>query len=169
MKKCRRCSKPATLHITEIHDAQAVAIHLCDTCAREYLDSDEAEAAANPAAELAAKIDELVAEGDDDINVECSNCGLSFSGFREQGRLGCPTCYDEFRADLMPLLENIHEESDHRGKRPRHNPELSAEQAELIQLRAEQKEAIAQEDYETAAQLRDRIAEIESASPSVDS
>ena len=163
MKKCRRCSKPATLHITEIHEASAVAIHLCDSCAREYLDSDEIDPSANPAAELAAKIDELVAEGDESLNSSCSNCGLTFNGFRENGRLGCPTCYDDFRDDLMPLLENIHEESEHQGKFPSHNPELSEDQAELIQLKAKQKEAIAKEDYETAAMLRDKISKIDAA------
>jgi len=169
MKKCRRCSKPATLHITEIHDAKAVAVHLCDTCAREYLDAEDAEPSGSPAAELAAKIDELVAENDDAVKLSCGNCGLTFSGFREQGRLGCPTCYTEFRSDLMPLLENIHEESQHQGKQPSHNSELSEEQTELIRLRAEQKEAIAEEDYETAAKLRDRIAEVEETLRSIDS
>jgi protein arginine kinase activator len=37
MKKCRRCSKPATLHITDITDGTVQQIHLCENCASEYL------------------------------------------------------------------------------------------------------------------------------------
>ncbi len=32
MKKCRQCSKPATLHITEVRKGEATEIHLCETC-----------------------------------------------------------------------------------------------------------------------------------------
>jgi len=122
MKKCRRCSKPATLHITEIHDGNAVAIHLCETCAREYLEDESGQSSPNPAAELAAKLEALVADDDDEVVVRCTNCNISFNEFREQGRLGCPVCYEEFRLDLLPLLENIHEESRHVGKRPLRSP-----------------------------------------------
>ena len=163
MKKCRRCSKPATLHITEIHDGDAAAIHLCESCAREYLEEDDSEeTAADPASELAAKLEALVSEGDDDTQTKCSNCDITFKQFREEGRLGCPCCYEEFRTELDPLLENIHEEVVHVGKRPKSGPAAVNEQSRLIQLRNRQREAIEREDYEVAAELRDEIAGIES-------
>lgn len=161
MKKCRRCSKPATLHITEIHDGDAVAIHLCESCAREYLEDEGEETASDPAAELAAKLEALVSEGDEESQTKCSNCNITFNEFREQGRLGCPCCYEEFRAELAPLLENIHEEVVHTGKRPSHNPAPVGDQSRLIQLRNRQRDAIEKENYEAAAQLRDEIAELE--------
>ena len=161
MKKCRRCSKPATLHITEIHDGNAAAIHLCEGCAREYLEDASEEESFSPAAELAAKLEALTSGDGDEAELECGNCGITFNEFREQGRLGCPSCYDEFRSELMPLLENIHEETTHVGKRPLRNPGQTEDQSRLIHLRARQREAIAREDYEAAAQLRDEIAEIE--------
>lgn len=163
MKKCRRCSKPATLHITEINNGHAVAVHLCETCASEYLDPSNGDSASDdPAADLAAKIEALASGGTGEPSVTCSNCGLTFNEFREQGRLGCPDCYQNFRQDLMPLLENIHEEAMHTGKRPVLRPGRTRDQSRLIHLRAQQREAIKREDYETAAGLRDQIAEIES-------
>ncbi len=161
MKKCRRCSKPATLHITEIHDGNAVAIHLCESCAREYLEDSEEDQVSSPAAELAAKLEALVSEDSDAPSAQCSNCSITFNEFREQGRLGCPSCYDEFRTDLMPLLENIHEQSTHVGKRPLRSPGQSEDHSRLIHLRANLREAVSREDYEVAARLRDEIAEIE--------
>ena len=161
MKKCRRCSKPATFHITEIHDGDAVAIHLCESCAREYLADANDDPSPNPAAELAAKLEKL-AEDSDAALLACSNCGISFNEFREQGRLGCPCCYDEFRNDLLPLLDNIHEDTTHIGKRPVRSPGQTEDQSRLIHLRAQQRQAIDAEDYEAAAVLRDEIASIES-------
>ncbi|MAT50067.1 MAG: DNA helicase UvrBC [Porticoccaceae bacterium] len=159
MKKCRHCSRRATLHVTEINDNVAVPIHLCDDCAHGYLNGSNAPEDEVPtqAAELAAKLEALVADEDE----ECSNCNISFSQFRDQGRLGCAACYDEFRQDLMPLLENIHEDSTHAGKRPRRNPGQSASESQLVHLRSEQRKAIDREDYESAATLRDEIARLE--------
>ena len=161
MKKCRRCSKPATLHITEIHEGNAVAIHLCESCAREYLEDSEDDAVSSPAAELAAKLEALVSDDSDSSSAICPNCNISFNEFREKGRLGCPCCYDEFRTDLMPLLENIHEQVVHVGKRPLRSPGQSENHSRLIHLRATLREAVEREDYEAAAEVRDQITEIE--------
>ncbi len=164
MKKCRRCSNPATLHITEIHDGHAVAIHLCEKCAREYLKDEDESGHTSPAAELAAKLEQLASEEGEDAlaALKCPNCEITFNEFREHGRLGCPTCYQEFRQELLPLLENIHEDSHHVGKRPLRSPEQTPEQTEVIRLRKQQRDAVEREEYERAAELRDRIAEIES-------
>ena len=162
MKKCRRCSKSATLHITEIHDGEAKAVHLCDTCAREYLEEETDQSPNSPTAELAAKLEALVSD-DGDADARCTNCDISFGEFREQGRLGCPSCYEDFRDDLVPLLDNIHEGAVHTGKRPRRNPSQTEDQSRLIHLRQRQREAIEKEDYELAASLRDEIQAIEEA------
>lgn len=158
MKKCRRCAKPATLHITEIREGNAVAVHLCETCAREYLEKSS-EASGAPA-DLASKLEELIAESAESPLV-CPNCGISFNEFRESGRFGCPHDYTEFLTELLPLLENIHEDSRHVGKVPRSTRIGAEDQARLIQLRNEQRTAIEAEDYEAAAKLRDEIANLE--------
>jgi protein arginine kinase activator len=61
----------------------------------------------------------------------------------------------------MPLLENIHGETRHSGKVPRRAPRNTQQQTTLIQLRNELKRAVAAEDYEVAARLRDQIKGIE--------
>jgi len=160
MKKCRRCAKSATLHITEIQDGKAVAVHLCNSCAQEYLDEEAEQVSSAPPEDVTAKLEELMSE-DADSDTRCTNCNISFGEFREQGRLGCPTCFQEFHGDLMPLLENIHESATHVGKRPKRNPAQTADQSRLIQIRQQLESAIDREDYEQAASLRDEIAEIE--------
>lgn len=163
MKKCRQCANQATLHITEVLEGHATEVHLCEKCARDYLDDSESSDTDSVAADLAAKLEELQSATDEDLdNVRCSGCGISLSEFREVGRLGCPCCYDDFREELKPLLENIHEELFHTGKRPARMLESHDDQSRVLQLRNEQREAIRQEDYEMAAVLRDQIAKIES-------
>jgi protein arginine kinase activator len=160
MKKCRRCAKPATLHITEIRDGNAGVIHLCETCAREYLEKSPDGDDSGGATDLAAKLEELIAESEESP-ASCPNCGISFNEFRESGRFGCPHDYSEFLTELLPLLENIHEDTQHVGKHPRSTVVGTQEQARLIQLRNEQRLAIEAEDYESAARLRDEISAFE--------
>lgn len=160
MKKCRRCAKTATLHITEIRDGKAAVVHLCEGCARDYL-NQSSPAQSEAGSESLSKLDELIAESQESPAV-CPNCGIAFNEFREQGRFGCPHDYTEFHDELIPLLENIHEDTKHVGKRPKSTLIGTEDQGRLIQLRSAQQKAIECEDYEQAARLRDEIASLES-------
>lgn len=164
MKKCSRCSKSATLHITEIREGVVQELHLCESCAHEYLSNSNSPASMSEAEGLAEKIAE--AAGDQDLDeldqLVCPNCGITFREFRSQGRLGCPHDYIAFSRELMPLLENIHGETQHAGKFPKRAPDASQRQYQLIKLRNELRTAVEDEEYETAARLRDEIATLES-------
>jgi protein arginine kinase activator len=159
MKKCRRCTKTATLHITEIRDGKAVAVHLCETCAREYLEKS-AETPEEVLQDLAAKFGELISSAAHSV-ASCPECGITFNEFRESGRFGCAHDYSEFLEELIPLLENIHEDTTHTGKRPRHALMGTQDQARLVHLRNSLRAAVEAEDYESAALLRDQIAALE--------
>ena len=163
MKKCRRCSKPATLHITEIRDGDVQELHLCESCAQDYLSNPETSDAGEEIDGLAAKLGE--AAGDQDLeqldHLICPNCGISFREFRNQGRLGCPHDYIAFEEELIPLLENIHGETQHCGKIPKRAPDASQRQYRLIKLRNDLRLAVEDEQYENAAGLRDEIQRLE--------
>lgn len=168
MKKCRRCSKPATLHITEVRKGEVNEIHLCEACATDYLNQAEETQTQEPefGFEKLGEPDELPVEDVGGVDERtCPNCGITFREFRAQGRLGCPHDYIEFQSDLIPLLENIHGETQHCGKMPRRAPETSRRQHELVRLRSDLKLAIEEEKYEEAARLRDEIAQIERDQP----
>ncbi len=166
MKKCGRCAKPAVLHITEIRHGEVQALHLCESCAKEYL--NESEAGGPPpddddddiAASEGGKSSES-AESEDAVSPTCPHCGITFKEFRKQGRLGCPHDYTAFHDELMPLLENIHGETQHVGKVPKRAPKASQHQFRLIRLRNRLKAAVDEEMYEEAARLRDEIQSLE--------
>src|SRR6516225_6313500 len=159
--KCQKCTKAATLHITEVlSDEQFEELHLCEECAQKYLYEPSAEKLEGGKSSGAS----TAAEGEDSglPNRECPNCGIKFVEFRNTGRLGCPHDYDEFREDLLPLLENIHgDPPKHAGKTPRRLPQTKQTQSELVVLRKQLLQAVNKENYEEAARLRDRIRQLE--------
>lgn len=159
--KCSRCAKPATLHITEIRHGAVQALHLCESCAKDYLSSSSVVETDEPTDMLAAQLSLL---DDEEIqpDLSCPNCEITFEEFRKQGRLGCPHDYVVFADELMPLLENIHGETEHVGKFPKRSPQESKRQYELIRLRNDLKSAVDDEMYEEAARLRDEIQSLES-------
>lgn len=164
MKKCLRCTKQATLHITELKGGKSISLHLCETCAQEYLNT--VEVGGIPEEYGSAYAPSAPEEDLDDTPAEsgakaCPYCGITFKQFRSQGRLGCPRDYEVFHDELLPLLESIHGETQHVGKFPPKVSENSRRQHELIRLKNELKSAVDEEQYEIAARVRDQILEIE--------
>lgn len=158
MKKCGRCSKPAVLHITEIREGDVQALHLCESCAKDYLNTSPTEHPAPAEAVKGSLSSEVPDEADDKT---CPNCGISFKEFRAQGRLGCAHDYVVFQEELLPLLENIHGETQHVGKVPKRAPDASQRQFRLVKLKSRLRAAVEEELYEEAARLRDEIATLE--------
>jgi protein arginine kinase activator len=163
--KCQKCAKPATFHITDIERGKPREYHFCDEHARQHLTPAEEAQDPAPMSELAKK---LIVSGTGSAREPspadrqvCPHCQITFLEFRNSGRLGCPFDYEVFRDELMPLLENIHDETRHSGKVPKRAPRNSQQQTTLIQLRNDLKRAVAAEDYETAARIRDKIKSIE--------
>jgi protein arginine kinase activator len=157
--KCNKCTKAATLHITEIiSEEQVEELHLCEDCAQKYLYEPHLAAKGGKGGATQEEIEQSGV-----MQRECVFCGTKFIDFRNTGRLGCPHDYQEFREELLPLLESIHGETKHCGKSPRrqHLPQNKKTQAELAQLRKQLVQAVTKEAYEEAARLRDRIRQLE--------
>jgi len=164
--KCQRCTKQATLHITEVlGEDRFEDLHLCEDCAKKYLYEPAQQAA--PSQTPAKKSGKQASAGseslvEDDLGgKQCDECGIKFVEFRNTGRLGCSHDYDAFREELLPLLESIHGDTKHQGKTPRRQPKAKAVQAELVQMRKKLQKAVTDEHYEDAARLRDRIRQLE--------
>ena len=116
----------------------------------------------------------------------CPHCGLRLEEFRRTGLLGCPHCYRHFHTALEPRIRKIQAGLKHQGHRPTRPAETgpgenqqviltegqgssgTSERAQELdleatrkRLKAEQQEAVQQEDYERAAQLRDQLRALE--------
>ena len=87
------------------------------------------------------------------VDPNCPACGLTYAAFKAEGRFGCAHDYDAFREVLEPLLERIHRATEHDGKQP-----LSLRRAARARnAQGSHEAAVATEDYEEAARLRDLI------------
>ena len=155
MTPCQRCKEEATVHLTETVDGRRRELHLCAPCARKagVLPDEKAPQLALDAVVqglIVAHVGELVGELAD---LTCPDCGLKFMEYRARGRLGCPNDYQVFTLGLLPLLNRAHGATRHVGKVARTRPRA----IDRLRLRALLRIAIAQEDYEEAAKLRDLL------------
>jgi len=156
---CDKCGKDATVHLTEIVDGQKIEKHLCEDCAVAEGITIKANVPLGKLLESLAM--HSVAEKELS-ELKCEVCGMTFLEFREHRLLGCPNDYKVFERVLVPVLERAHEgASFHVGKVPANAADSERRQNELLRLRGQLNEAIASEDYEQAARLRDRIKELE--------
>jgi protein arginine kinase activator len=171
--KCQKCDKVATFHITELTGGDPVALvelHLCEDHARQYLTQAEEPAAdSEEQPSLAGALAQQLQVGQTAEELSrldrkaCPVCGITFYEFRSKGRLGCPHDYTCFAKELIPLIANIHGETEHVGKVPRRAPMQTEQRTKLIRLRRDMKEAVGSEDYERATELRDEIKRVEEA------
>ncbi len=154
---CERCGRrSASIRWRDPEDTGGAPLWLCSVCSAEL----------GAASGRAEPLDDLIA-GDlsDRGENTCSACGWTASRFRRTNRLGCPRCYAAFRSMLLPVLGRFHRHVSHLGKRPRSNGEEPSRLSEITRTRVALEKAIAREDFETAAALRDRIRELESRPP----
>ena len=91
----------------------------------------------------------------------CKSCGLRFSDFLKYGRLGCTDCYETFSSSLEPTIKRIHGNILHNGKLPSGRNEKHEKEKALNNLREMLNRAIETQEYEKAAEYRDKIRELE--------
>lgn len=91
----------------------------------------------------------------------CRNCGMRFSDFLHQGKLGCTRCYETFASQLEPTINRIHGNIRHNGKFPDGRHEKLEKENKLNKLRQKLNKAIENQEYEDAAKYRDEIRELE--------
>lgn len=163
--QCQICNKrTATIHLTEISEGVRTEMHICEHCATEQGIAAQSQISVNDLLSnlLASQPsdDELLASADD-VSV-CPSCGFTLDRLRKEGTLGCPHDYEVFQHSLLPLIERAHNgSSTHCGKVPSKIPAETKQLAELSQLRQELERAVRNEDYERAAELRDKIKPLE--------
>lgn len=159
---CQFCKKNvATVHLTELVDGEKQEVHLCEECAgKKGLSFKTSFSLQDLLSGLMEKEREKIPK--ELLALKCPNCGLTFGEFRNSGRFGCPQDYHVFKENLAPLLERIHGSAQHTGKVPERIDTDTAKERALIDLKRHLEEAINREEYERAAEIRDRIRALES-------
>ena len=159
--KCDNCEKrDATVHLTEIKDKKKIEMHLCEQCAQEKGITQKAHFPAISELLQTLSAAEAARKKQKTPSVKCPNCGLSLARFRSSGRFGCAYDYTAFREHIAQMIEGIHDSTQHVGKIPARAGEQVLKARERKALHGRMKDAIGREDYEEAAELRDKLKEL---------
>jgi protein arginine kinase activator len=151
----------AVIQLTEIEGSGVKQLHLCEKCAAERGVETTVGASKPQITNFLQTIHEQMGSAKGEA-VQCSFCSSTLSDFRATGRLGCAHCYDTFESSLRDLLRRVHGNSRHIGRRyvaplPTELPHVST----ATELRDRLKRAIDAEQFELAADIRDKLRGIE--------
>jgi protein arginine kinase activator len=150
--QCELCKQnEAAVHLKHALNGEVREVHLCSDCAAkkgfvaklspasltDFLFGMETQKKADP-------------KGPD---ISCPNCHMHHSDFRKTSRFGCSTCYQAFKDDLVPLLDEFQKGRQHVGK----VPVMEKHAVELASLQKKLDSAVEVQNFEEAARIRDEI------------
>ena len=169
---CQNCGKnEANTHIKQIINGDTAESHLCSECANHLGYSDMFSGFDFSLSDFFGGFLSDVMPGHLIGDVKrCEKCGASFNDIVREGRVGCANCYRTFYDRLQPTLQRIHGRTRHTGKSSgsagAHAPvqEKTAEELreeKIEALRRQMDEAVAEQNFEQAAKLRDEIRGLE--------
>jgi len=161
---CQSCNEQtATIHLTEITEGLRMETHLCEACAQKQGLAVKSQIPINELlSTLLAAQSESGPGADLSADIQCPSCGITLKQFAEKSLLGCPHDYDVFGEQLKAIIERAHNgNTRHCGKVPSAAPADTRDRIRLTNLKQQLEEAVRDEDYETAAKLRDMIEKVE--------
>ncbi|MCL2407039.1 MAG: UvrB/UvrC motif-containing protein [Defluviitaleaceae bacterium] len=171
---CEKCNKfPATVYMEKFTNGAKSTANLCMHCAAiEHSEVSFGEGFENMLKDVLGNIisnienmsgvNFILSSGlMDDSDPRCDACGIDMDELREEGKFGCVACYTAFRPQIEHLIQNIHAAKAHVGKTPTNAPREMRLRRDIEELRRNLALAVKNEDYETAAVLRDCVRECE--------
>ena len=172
---CDNCKeRDAVINLTQVEHDSKVTLHLCEQCAQQKGVETGGTVLKSPLGNFLGAVVKggsslggalVPASGD---GLRCPACGSTLRDFRDTGRLGCDQCYVAFDSHLRDLLRRLHGSSQHVGERY----DVPGEgrggggggddpRSRLLDLKAQLRRAVEGENFELAAELRDRIRVLE--------
>jgi protein arginine kinase activator len=165
---CDHCKeRDAIINLTQVEHDSKVTLHLCEQCAQQKGVETGGAVLKSPLGNFLGALGKgaaLVPAGAE--GMRCPACGSTLRDFRDSGRLGCDQCYVAFDTHLRDLLRRLHGSSQHVGERYETPGRAGAggdadPRSQLLELKAQLRRAVDGENFELAAELRDRIRVLE--------
>lgn len=180
---CEKCKKKkAVIYYNENIGGEIRSFNLCTECADSMRLSGELEEFSSAISGFSSPFTEtpkrlsgkqyplLVARTlpSNTVNKKCPGCGMTLDEISETGYIGCVRCYGFFAEELRDTIESLHlgyfkTDGKYCGGAPRSYREKLEKLKLITELRTQLASAVAKENYEQAATLRDRIREMETA------
>lgn len=154
---CEKCGKNhATTHIKTVVNGIVREYNLCSACAAQ-----SGYGSNSITGMLASMLGDMSPQTVKSQKC-CSVCGATFSDIAHSGKMGCGECYKTFNDEILPYLKRVHGATRHVGKIPNRAPLIVKPKEKTVEdLRQELARMVAEEKYEQAATLRDKIKEME--------
>jgi protein arginine kinase activator len=165
--KCDLCDKSAVVHEVTVKHGVKNEVHLCEEHAKAH---GMVIPSAEPVLEQVLTQYVITKRSSDRASrLKCGTCDLSLAEFRQNGVLGCPDCYDALEKPLGAMIERAQNGGiTHVGKSPKRSGSTIDRRLRMQSLMKELECAVASEQYERAAALRDRLRDMETAGPDGD-
>ena len=165
---CQKCNaREANTHITQVINGVKTEMYLCRECANENQDfwgfpgksfDKEFENLFNGFWN-SPQLTKSKAQTLSTPKI-CDICGATTSEFLRSGKPGCSNCYNIFSDFLLRPLKQIHGSSQHNGKIPSRTGKDLKKADEIEKLQAQLNKAVAEQNFEDAALLRDKIRDL---------
>ena len=154
---CEKCGKNhATTHIKTVVNGIVREYNLCSACAAQ-----NGYASNSITGMLASMLGDMTSTRLQNQKT-CQVCGATFSDIAHNDKMGCSECYNTFKEEVLPYLKRVHGATHHTGKIPNRAPLIvKPKEITVEELRQELTRMVAEEKYEEAAKLRDKIREME--------
>lgn len=163
---CDNCKKnKATVHITKIINGIKQEFDLCEKCAKDFgglnftgqIDLSAPFTFQSILGGLIDYINSSANKSEKSVDIACPKCGTTYSEFKKSGLVGCSECYNSFKSTLLPVIKRVQGNIEHNGKIPVKAGKDIIEKKRILKLKEELQEAVAKEEYERAAEIRDEI------------
>ena len=162
MRKCDKCgAENANTHVKTIINGEFREYDLCSACAHKLGYS-------NPFADMESEFSHMLGSFFGNVlparsqSTRCEFCGSTYAEIANTGQVGCAHCYELFADRLNPSIVRIHGNAAHCSKHSKAAAQAREEHAEtkeekLRRLQSQLDEAVKQQEFERAAELRDEI------------
>ena len=160
---CDDCGvRPANFLLKAVTEDGVREKNLCAVCMAKYQRRIPGLDFSNLAGILSGILESRSAEKTETYDEQtdaltCSGCGATYAEFRKIGRAGCAKCYTDFRKPMESLLLKVHGNLQHTGRMPGGVQNDQSLRMSIDRCKQDLVKAIASEEYEQAAQIRDQI------------
>jgi protein arginine kinase activator len=158
---CQNCQqREANVQITKTVNGETHELFLCDQCAKK---AQEVNMVFHPGIipEFLQALFGFTSVPQSPKEETCPQCGRTFSQITQASKLGCSACYQKFGPQLEPLLRRIHGGGQHVGKIPARQGAEIRGKVEIQKLKEKLQQLIKNEEFESAAVVRDQIHQLE--------